>query len=92
MRTFKKIKFKFLDKFSLRKTKKSFEEKVFEKGSGLVKNELNMINLIQVLKKIKAAVTILVNTHPNTIGEIQHLYLKNSTIITDERAESYVKD
>ena len=65
---------------------------MLERGSKLVEQDMNMFVLIQTIKKLKAALAILINDDKDLIGEIKDLYIKSSTIYIDpEELDQYIK-
>ena len=76
----KSIRFKFWDKFILlfnfcvlKSRKKTFAEyeNIYEKGSNMVKNDLNMYTLLETLMKIKATLSVLVGHDSQRLKNIQ---------------------
>jgi len=53
----------------------------------MVEHEMNIFLLIQQLRKVKAALAVVINNDKKLIDEAENLFLKSSTIYVDEDAQ-----
>ena len=76
--------FNSMDKFSLYKTyvtkKLSDSEEYFNKAEKRLQKELNFMSILQMLQKIRAAISVLAGNDNEIEDKIQELYIKNSII------------
>ena len=63
------------------------KRKIFEKGRDMVNEELNMFNILQLLRKLKASVSIVVGDDSLKLDQIKKLYSDYSTLRLDEKLD-----
>jgi len=70
----KSLRLKTFDRF------RSKNKKLFLEGEKKINEEICIVNLMQVICKLKCAVSILVGDHTQLIHKIQELFLEESTL------------
>lgn len=94
----KSIKFKFFQivKVRIRKTcrcskikedKKTEEEVIYDKGTSKLKNELNILSILQTIQKMKATLSVIIKDDDKLIFDIKQRYFNNQSIYINDFQE-----